>query len=805
MHVKSHCPTSDKLPTIKDLSLNLQNPSGPKVIVDKALGKTFWTKDTSWSNISLKASSNYKPEIDSARKPNYISRYLIGIADMQIVITLERGADKGEWTISGECSNFDENCDKSVNEPIRTIPQWKKVFNGNFNHNDRIKFRVSAKNGGKVFYEDRSANKPYPERQYLLNGIATEEVLFIGFDVLPPVHCFEQSNDCTQDALTATDFLTQPMVTVQWDGWTDNDSGIDRYEFLIYYLVAKTPGAQLTNGESLDPISSNQSSITLDLKDPGPYSIEITVFDRAGNYKTARRIVFFDNASVVNLSGEKPRIVQAQENGWINKYSDTVDVVWPGRFRNIRHSNGEWLNDVHKNDHVSRDLDDREGRSSRTVEKIDNIEGIIRFEIADMVEVNNHSKYTNYTQVPEEYFHLEKMVYNDEDFIDGKRLTYFIRGVDAVGQYAEDNVTVMIDLSPPKIQNLWLTKGDLVNISVHSVLELKELTIEWEAFDYHSGIHEVSWKIFDNFTKNVVVHGQSHEPPQGETKTLNECKRKYGKYPRGPNCYCSPYDGCFHKHYQIKPPVSNGSNGGLEFGKEIGEHDYDYFIEVTVRNIAGLTTVQHKKITIDTSPPHEGIVHDGISGDPEVDFQQFLQLAGHWDGFFDKESGVWFYSYGFSERCLNENDLHLKVNWTYDSRAEFTVTKSGKYYLTVMAYNHALGNSKPVCSDGVTIDVMPAVVSEVVVKDAVTASGLVKSDVDCTVYILHRNRELEKVRLPSKRCRNRATPVSDSMIELYPHKRRSNRTMSFVILNDNCNDLHGVHSDLISYITSGSK
>lgn len=68
------------------------------------------------------------------------------------------------------------------------------------------------------------------------------------------------------------------------------------------------------------------------------------------------------------------------------------------------------------------------------------------------------------------------MIYNDVDFEDGKRLTYFIRGVDAVGEYAEDNVTAMIDLSPPVIQNLWLTKGALVNISVHSVLELMDLT-----------------------------------------------------------------------------------------------------------------------------------------------------------------------------------------------------------------------------------------------------------------------------------------------------------------------------------------
>jgi hypothetical protein len=57
-------------------------------------------------------------------------------------------------------------------------------------------------------------------------------------------------------------------------------------------------------------------------------------------------------------------------------------------------------------------------------------------------------------------------------------------------------------------------------------------------------------------------------------------------------------------------------------------------------------------------------VHDGIPGDPEVDFQQSLKLEGHWDDFFDKESGVWLYSYGFGENCLDEIDLniHSKVS-----------------------------------------------------------------------------------------------------------------------------------------------
>jgi hypothetical protein len=104
------------------------------------------------------------------------------------------------------------------------------------------------------------------------------------------------------------------------------------------------------------------------------------------------------------------------------------------------------------------------------------VAGIIRFEIAFLTEFQNNSKFNAFQRVPDDYFHSQKMIYKNEKFIDGKKLTYRIRGYDIVEEFAEDNVTVMIDLSPPVIRNLWLTKGDLVNISIHSVLELKELT-----------------------------------------------------------------------------------------------------------------------------------------------------------------------------------------------------------------------------------------------------------------------------------------------------------------------------------------
>lgn len=63
------------------------------------------------------------------------------------------------------------------------------------------------------------------------------------------------------------------------------------------------------------------------------------------------------------------------------------------------------------------------------------------------------------------------------------------------------------------------------------------------------------------------------------------------------------------------------------------------------------------QITIDVSAPHEGAVRDGIRGQSEVDYQQDLHIDVHWEGFFDRESGVQFYQYIFSDHCLSNDEF----------------------------------------------------------------------------------------------------------------------------------------------------
>lgn len=103
--------------------------------------------------------------------------------------------------------------------------------------------------------------------------------------------------------------------------------------------------------------------------------MEIITHDRAGNHKTARRIILFDDLSVVDKKGNEPKVLQANDFLWITKQSDTIDISWSGRYINIRHHELGWLNGVRTVSYVSTDLDDGANVSARNIHEFHNKEG----------------------------------------------------------------------------------------------------------------------------------------------------------------------------------------------------------------------------------------------------------------------------------------------------------------------------------------------------------------------------------------------------------------------------------------------
>ena len=84
--------------------------------------------------------------------------------------------------------------------------------------------------------------------------------------------------------------------------------------------------------------------------------------------------------------------------------------------------------------------------------------------------------------------------------------------------------------------------------------------------------------------------------------------------------------------------------------------------------------------------------------------------------------------------------------------ADFVATNEGRYYVTVIAYNHALDASAPVCSDGVVIDTSVPDVSEIVVGQAKVSRMLLKDKLSTCVYLLDNNREIVTVDNPTAEC-----------------------------------------------------
>lgn len=62
------------------------------------------------------------------------------------------------------------------------------------------------------------------------------------------------------------------------------------------------------------------------------------------------------------------------------------------------------------------------------------------------------------------------------NWADGDRLTSTVKAFDVLHEYNEETIVIYRDATPPLLENLWLTKGDRLNISVHSLEDFTKMT-----------------------------------------------------------------------------------------------------------------------------------------------------------------------------------------------------------------------------------------------------------------------------------------------------------------------------------------
>ncbi|XP_061189002.1 uncharacterized protein LOC133197151 [Saccostrea echinata] len=757
-----------------------KNPTDPNNISQPQ--PKIWVNELQFNTLKAKVTSAWIPRESPPDLTNhYVTEYQVGLVEGSVDYELTQAI--------GVVTSGTKTCsDLTVLAP-KTSAYTCEVdftFASLFSHNDTLKWSYRVKNGGYVKVMNKETTT---EETFFYDGQESSASYTYHFDTVKPT-----SN--SNNPLVAPDLTNTSSIMISWSNWTDDLSGISYFEYELTDIGYGTS----VSVKSESNITANVESVTFTAPADGLYQVVLTCHDLAGNYKSARRVFLYDNSSTIDITPghmiSDTVSTSNTSNVWVVTSVTSVTIEWDNHFKNSRHKNNQWLNGVKAYGGIDKTSKYDDNTGEITINSIDHEDGIIDFK----VKLAINSDETTKTQQVAEYsvfnIHKQQETFTGLSWNNGDRMKITVTAFDIMGMSKEDHVTLYKDTTPPEITDLWLTKEDKLDVAVFGFTDFNKMTIEWSAEDPHSGIDSMAWRIYDA-DDNTLQHGIEHVPPQGDSASLTECTNKYHNASRGADCYCTAFVGCFHKHFVVKPTVPSN---GLQ-----GVHDADYFVEVVASNKAKLQTVARKRISIDTSPPHTGFVMDGSVGQKEVDYQQGLTLQAHWSGFFDRESGVRFYQYGFSTECLTSANFSLVTNSssivkiTTSTESSTTVTNENTYYITVVAYNAAYQPSHPVCSDGVTIDSSDSSIQELSISNSRIKGGLVTNSGE--YWIVSDDRTRKKI-YNTTTCSTKATALAS--LDLIPIERDASGKILEVDGEVVCASATGAPSDLTPVLSSAT-
>jgi hypothetical protein len=140
------------------------------------------------------------------------------------------------------------------------------------------------------------------------------------------------------------------------------------------------------------------------------------------------------------------------------------------------------------------------------------------------------------------------------------------------------------------------------------------------------------------------------------------------------------------------------------------EDSATYYTSVHAIDMAGNVSADTSTngVTIDMSPPTQGIVNDGAVSDIDRT-TSLITLAANWSGFNDPLSGIAYFEYTVGTAPGDTN----VVTWTttgqnmFYSRDDLTLEADTVYYHSVRAHDVVGNTSDPVSSDGFIADQSP--------------------------------------------------------------------------------------------------
>ena len=247
-----------------------------------------------------------------------------------------------------------------------------------------------------------------------------------------------------------------------------------------------------TNVKFTKKVSANVSQLTLNLTSnlPKLYSVMLEVKDVADNVRQARRFFLFDNSTFITTRSDKPFLVYSASVGtnytWQTHHND-ICLNWEDHFYNRFYLDNPLLSRIEPDPfgYISGVYEQRTGLLP--VSGTPNVYGITQFMFSFALE---NATFSTESAVPN--FEQQRLC-KSLSVKDGDTYRLKIRATDIASHTLSEERIIFIDRSVPHIENIELVKDGYKKLFVHDQVDLSKMTLQFEAYDPHSGIKTVEW------------------------------------------------------------------------------------------------------------------------------------------------------------------------------------------------------------------------------------------------------------------------------------------------------------------------
>jgi serine/threonine protein kinase len=545
---------------------------------------TTWINASSITSIQVSWNAKYTnpPSLPGTDLVSYISNAPTSVRLNETSFTLFKNNIATSPVTCAFTDQFSARCQ------TQTL-YWNNIGQFNIVDNATFSIEISAKLGGQkvVNIQPNSGNNNryyYGTQYFTSSSINSTNSVEFTFDLVPPKHCLSSSSNsgCKVFPIFLNQSITSnPIVQPTFNDWSDATSGIKKFHAEIFYMQPDINGAlvnvppALSQKDMLPDVNvTSFTDFRYTCPKPGVYSIELTVFDLAGNTAKARKILLYNDNPVVimtdkniSLAEANPDTIQEKTNAGDpityhafitnlpvpqNNANYTFNVRWPNHFSaNYR---PEWLYPVKSWTEMGvNGIDDSFGDrfGTRSIDKISDNPGVVAYSYAYALDNVGgvgavQPPTANFTGLPDKSESF-KLQIDPKLISDGVTITVWVTAYDITGKSTTAVSKTFIDRDPKNVQVSEPT------LATHST-DQYTTSVNVGVFSTFSGVKSIDYNIT---ALGNVIKTNTFIPRRLQRAGMRKKRGSSDIYTCDPsgnaNCYCTKQDSsvCFSKVQEI--------------------------------------------------------------------------------------------------------------------------------------------------------------------------------------------------------------------------------------------------------------